>query len=279
MSESPTIDTLERQVRSGPIDGSTDEQQLGFSRDINPCPKSGRITFKQIGDLIGQEGDIDCDDEELMICREPPVTGDLGKNDKPLRKQSEAGNDPSDFYNACWGHNYDFIRGYPLGPNPVGRFCEMFSDPQPEGYGERGVQIKTYEDGGEYFRLYAYTSDKNWQGDFVEKATYLVSYVGRFAPNTKLTIYFEYNGDAGDWTNPTPSFSLRGWSDGWYQGETKEYISTGLRTNDRYWSVFEQEFTVDSVHRDIWIAFQQNTSTVKANYENLYVRNVQIWRS
>ena len=279
MTDSPTIDTLERQVRSGPISTPGGEPMLGAYREITPCPASGRITFKQLGDLRERSSGIDCDDSDLLVCRKPKATDELSLNKKTLRKQAEASNDPSDFYNACWGHNYDFIRGYDLPPNPIGSFMELFSDPQPEGYSERGVQVKTWDDGGEYFRLYAYTDDKNWQGDFVEKATYLSSYVGRFAPNTKLTIYFEYNGDAGDWQNPSPSFSLRGWSDGWYQGETKEYISTGLRTNDRYWSVFEQEFTVDSVHRDIWIAFQQNTSTVQANYENLYVRNVQIWRS
>jgi len=266
-------------MRAGPIDGSTDDQQLGFSREIEPCPKSGRINFKQIGELVGQKSGVDCDDAELLICRKPPVTEELGYNKKPIRKQAEASNDPSDFYSACWGHDYEFVRGYPLGPNPIGKFCEIFSDPQPEGYSERGVQVKTYDDGGEYFRLYAYTTDKDWQGNFLERATYLVSYVGRFKGNTKLTIYFEYNGDANSWENPSPSLAVRGWTDGWFKGDSKDYIDTNLRTRDRYWSVFEQEITVDAIHRDIWIAFQQNTSTVKPNYENLYVRNVQIWRS
>ena len=42
--------------------------------------------------------------------------------------------------------------------------------------------------------------EKNNSGDFVSRATYLVSYIGRVDRDApKLTVYFEYDADAPNW--------------------------------------------------------------------------------
>ena len=73
-------------------------------------------------------------------------------------------------------------------------------------------------------------------------------------------------------------FKLRGWSDGFFQGETKDYIDFKSRAQLK-WNVFKQDIVVDATHRDLWVAFQQNTSTAMSTYQNTYFRNFQIWRT
>ena len=56
----PTIDTLERQMR---------ETIVAFTRSLEPCPDSGRISFAQIADLKFDRNDVDCNDEPLLVTR------------------------------------------------------------------------------------------------------------------------------------------------------------------------------------------------------------------
>lgn len=282
IDEVPTIDTLERQIRA-PIVKPPEDPQLGFTRTLKPCPNSGRISFAQIADLKLDRTDVDCDDAPLLITRKMVETDEESEyNEKYYHVHPDPTNDPSDYYGAFWGHDYDFIRSEVAGPNPIGTWVEAFSVteeyPYPESFGERGVETKEDSDGNPYFRLYAYTTDKNPSGDYVTKATYLVTYIGRVEQGTKLTVYFEFDADAPSWRNEPMFFKLRGWSDGFFQGELKDYIDFTSRAH-RKWSVFKQDIVVDATHRDLWAAFQQNTSSRYASYENTYFRNFQIWRT
>ena len=282
MSESPTIDTLERQIRA-PIVKPDQDPQLGFTRTLKPCPNSGRISFAQIADLRLDRNDVDCDDAPLLVTRKMVETDDESEyNDKYYHVHPDPTNDPSDYYGAFWGHDYDFIRAEVAGPNPIGTWIEAFSVteeyPYPESFGERGVATWEDSEGNPYFRLYAYTADRNPDGSYVQKATYLMTYIGRVDKGTKLTVYFEYDADAASHYDQPMIFKLQGWSDGFFQGESKEYIDFTSRARSK-WNVFKQDIVVDATHRDLWAAFQQNTSRSRARWQSTYFRNFQIWRT
>lgn len=266
----PTIDTLERQMR---------ETNSAFTRSLKPCPDSGRISFAQIADLKLDRNDVDCNDEPLLVTRKMVETDEESEyNDAYYHVHPEPTNDPSDYYGAFWGHDYDFIRAEVAGVNPIGKWNEAFSLPYPEDFSERGVEVKTASDGKPYFRLYAYTEDRNSSGNFVQKATYLTSYIGRVEQGTRLTVYFEYDADCTAYWDTSTVFELRGYSDGFFGGEEKKYIERSFRQHQK-WNVFKQDIVVDAIHRDLFLAFQQNTCVSRASYQNTYFRNFQIWRT
>ena len=160
IDEMPTIDTLERQMRA-PIVKPNEDPQLGFTRTINPCPNSGRISFAQIADLRLDRDDVDCNDEPLLVTRKMVETDEESEyREKYYHVHPEPTNDPSDYYGAFWGHGYDFIRSEVAGPNPIGTWIEAFSEPYPNGFSDRGVQTKEDADGIKYFRLFAHTDEK-----------------------------------------------------------------------------------------------------------------------
>jgi hypothetical protein len=273
MAESaPTIDTLERQMR----------ETVGapFTRALEPCPNSGRISFAQIADLKIDRNDVDCNDERLLVTRKMVETDEESEyKGAYYHAHPEPANDPSDYYGAFWGHDYEFQRGENLPVNPIGRWNEAFSDPYPENFTQRGVEVGTSPDNGQpYFRMFAQTDEKLSNGDFKQLATYMTAYIGRVPAGTNLTVYFEYDAGAPNWYDTSTVFELRAWSEGFFQGAEKTYIKRSLR-NHGQWNAFKEDFTVDSVHKDLFVAFQKNTSSSRSAYQNHYFRNFQIWRT
>ena len=302
----PTIDWLEYQYKLDAKnraiidinDQYTDASQvIGEYRELTPCPRKGKISFKQIGDLRLKKKDIAMDDEDLLVCRRPVADG-VDDADNPKFRHEEPTNDPKDFYRALWGHGYDMYRARVLPMNPLHAWNEGFSAPYPldssqedYGFGRRGVQVLE-NDGGKYFRLYnsSYgeyvfvgwypnnTPAYDWR--YYVKATFAVCYIGRIEPGTRLEWCVDVYKSRGDWKSESGSFQIRGWSEGFFGGESIDYENIGFRSagNSSSWRCYSGEITVDERHNDLWLAFQQNGSDNTTQYQNLYFRNFQFWR-
>jgi hypothetical protein len=272
----PTFNTLERQMTARGSNRST-----GFSRELKACPESGRISFADIAGTRGERSNVNCDDEKFLITRKmidgmPPSEGNQiivpNKHYHP-----EPTDDPSDYYGAFFGHGHEFVRSEDPSVNEIGEWIEQFSGPYPSSFDDRGVEVLTNSDGEDYFRLYAYSDD--WNGsNYEEKATYLVSYIGKVEAGTKLRVYVEYDADCRDREDVSSVFSLRGWTDGYFQGESKDYIEREFRGYGR-WQCYVWQITVDSEHRDLWAAWQQNSLASRKVKQNTYFRKLQIWRT
>ena len=68
------------------ITGDYDDvsQVIGTYRELTPCPRSGRINFKQVGGLRLKTSEIEMDDEDLLVCRKPEATGELDENNNAI---------------------------------------------------------------------------------------------------------------------------------------------------------------------------------------------------
>lgn len=292
----PTLEWLHYQYQTAAklreridVDGYEDASEvIGEYRELEPCPKNGRISYKQIGGVRLKTKDIAMDDEDLLICRKVFATGELDDRDNPIFRHEPPTNEPSDFYSALWGHNYDVYRGKILPMNPLNAWNEGFSDPQPwenseedNGYGYRGIEVRE-DDDGEYFRLYNSSRPYYYQ-NFRVLATYAVAYIGRIPAGTRLEWAVEiFKREDGGWRASTASFQIRGWPEGYYTGsypdDMEEYHSQSVRQTSG-WQSFSGEFTVDERYNDIWLAFQINGSSATTSYQNIYFRNFQIWRA
>ena len=236
----PTIEWLEYQYKLDAknravidINGDYNDasEVIGEYRELTPCPRKGRISFKQIGDLRLKKEDISLDDEDLLICRRPVASGELDDRDQPIFRHEEPTFDPKDFYRALWGHGYDIYRARVLPMNPLDAWNEGFSKPHPldngrenNGYGYRGVQVRENDD-GQYFRLYNSSRSEyvfvGWYPDgrpaydyrYYVLATYATSYIGRLPAGTRLEWCVEIYKPRGDWKTESGSFQIRGYPD------------------------------------------------------------------
>lgn len=301
----PTIEWLEYQYKlyskNRAVIGIPDVEAtdvVGTFRELTPCPRSGKISFKQIGDIRLKTKDIFMNDEDLLVCRRPVANG-VDSNKEPKFEHEEPTNDPSDYYRALWGHGYDIYRGEVLPMNPLESWNEGFSPPYPTsssqedyGFSRRGVQVLE-NDSGEYFRLYnssygeyvflGYYGNGNpaWGWRYWVRATYAVCYIGRIEPGTRLEWCVDVYKPNGDWRTEGASFQIRGWSEGFFGGDSMDYENIGFRQagSSGDWRCYSGEITVDERFNDLWLAFQQNGSDNTTNYQNVYFRNFQFWRS
>lgn len=293
----PTLEWLHYQYQTAAklrdridVPGYEDASEvIGEYRELTPCPRDGRISFKQIGGIRLKTNDISMDDEDLLICRKPVPTGELDGRDNPIFRHEDPTNDPSDFYSALWGHNYDVYRGKILPMNPLNAWNEGFSDPQPWdnenedfGYGYRGIEVKENDD-GEYFRLFS-SSRPSYYNNWRVMATYAIAYIGRIPAGTRLEWSVEiFKREDGGWRSEAGSFQIRGWPEGYYSGsypdDMKEYHNQSIRNTYGDWLTYSGEITIDERYSDLWLAFQQNGSSSSSTYQNIYFRNFQFWRA
>lgn len=272
-------------------------QNIGFFREITPCPSSGKITFKQIGAIRQITSNIECDNEELLLARKPQPTGELDGWNNPIYALREPTNDPADYYSAYWGCSYDVIKGESLGPNPLGDWNEQFVDPQPpDDYqdiadgaggsaeaksGYRGVAsavldgtpcIEMTAASGGVYRFYAWQgSTPLYRWDWYPRTVYAISYISRAQAGDRLVFYFESRGTEGSYMR------IIGWRDGWMGNDEKEYASVSTRNSG--WKSEIVEIEVDPSYRDIAIAFYQSSSDDNSYFYKSYVRNVHCWRA
>jgi hypothetical protein len=257
-------------------------RSVGFFREIQPCPSSGRISFKQIGDLREYDGvPVEMDDDRLLNCRKPAPAGD------GAYYQPAATNDPSDYYNAVWGSEGVVNRGRELPMNPIGTWNENFPPPYPlDSWWEEGsFQYRGVTAKDQGFRIYCTSEARyEWTGEigpggggiykwrYYKKATNAVGYIGRFDAGTRLSMALEttsYSSVRGGW-------SVRGWTQGFFQGDQKIYnegsVSRGANTQT-------VDIEVDDAHKDIWIAFQQDSDDDSDTQQSFELNNFWIWRT
>lgn len=266
------------------------ERNVGYSRVINPCPRSGKITFKQIGDLREYKNQpIAMNDGRLLNCRKPAPAGN-GSYYQPA-----ATNDPSDFYNALWGSEGVVNRGRVLPMNPIGSWNENFPGTYPldSSSDDNSFNYRGANASGNGVRLYA-TSDKkyvylgadpnnpgygiyDWR--YYPRTVNAVNYVGRFDAGTRLSMAFTTRqfGAGEAWQQTMGYWAIRGWTQGFFNGSSREYVSGRVVRRTTYTHVVDIE--VDDAHKDIWIALQQDGDPDN-DYEQWFsVDNFWIWRT
>lgn len=277
-------------------------QQIGFFREITPCPRSGKITFQQIGAIRQITSNIACDNEELLLARKPNPTGELDGLNNPIYALKEPTNDPSDYYSAYWGCSYDVIKGESLGPTPLGDWNEQFLDPQPpdvydaSGWGSdaaardglREVTSKVDLEGNPYIKvssrsggIYRYAGSYpngtvRYEWFWYPRTAYAISYLSRVNAGDKLVFYFEWLSNNTQWYNEDCYMRIIGWRDGWMSNDEKEYAKK--TTGKTGWQSELIEIEVDESYRDIAIAFYQIGSDTEYE-ESCFFRNVHCWRA
>ena len=275
-------------------------QQIGFFREITPCPSSGKITFKQIGAIRQITKNIACDNEELLFARKPQPTGELDAYNNPIYALKEPTYDPSDYYSAFWGASYDVIKGESLGPNPLGDWNEHFEDPQPpddfekeaEGWGPdaqfknglRTVGVEPDEDGNDCLvvssasgGIYRFAGGQGYQWFWSPRVAYAISYLSRAEAGDKLVFYFEWKSGKNNPDDVGCYMRIIGWRDGWMGNDSKEYAY--VENSFAEWQSTIVEIEVDDSYRDIAIAFYQNGSIQTDRAQRCSFRNVHCWRA
>lgn len=268
----------------------TGNRSVGFSREIPPCPSSGRITFKQIGDLREYSNQpISMDDERLLNCRKPAPVGD-GSYYQP-----DPSNDPSDFYDAIWGSEGVVNRARELPMNPLGSWNENFpgtypldSDFEENSFNYRGMTAQ-----GLGFRAYAKSvaryefirPDPNNPGYGIYEWRYYpqtvnpVGYIGKFDAGTRLSMAFETASyiSGEKWQQTAGYWAVRGWTQGFFQGDSKTYTEGRIALRATNTQVIDIE--VDDAHKHIWIAFQQDGDSDNDTEQWFELNNFWIWRT
>jgi hypothetical protein len=278
-------------------------QQIGFFREITPCPSSGKITFKQIGAIRQITTNITCDNEELLLARKPQPTGELDSFNNPIYALREPTYDPSDYYSAYWGASYDVIKGDDLGPTPLGDWNEQFEDPQPPDdfkeaaenaggnaqyvNGSRSVgsvsngevpHIEVRSTSGGVYSFFGYQgTNVIYRWNYYPRTAYAISYLSRAKAGDRLVFYFEWKAGNSNWYDVGCSMRIIGWRDGWMGNDLKEYAS--IENSSNQWASEIVEIEVDPSYRDIAIAFYQ-TGSENGNYQQVCsFRNVHCWRA
>lgn len=215
------------------------DSKIGWSRDIKPVPKSGRVLFADIGNLTTVEHTgarhIDlADDKAQQMLNASDV--------KPI--------DPEDFRGAIWSWGKEIF----LAPN----------QPPPEPTGWIGAYINDFP-GSNSAAYYSasdgalccvadtrYPSSQNEWDKLNETA--LAYYVGRLPAGTKLRAEVkmlaknQYRYATGGFAN------VRGWRNGWFgDSEYHQYANFQSGPNSTEYVSRSEEFTVLAGWEDIWV--------------------------
>jgi hypothetical protein len=283
---------------------------IGGTRELTPCPKNGKITFKQIGAIREISEEINMDDEVLLPCRRPfPLKDEDGDavvdvKSNQVYKQREPTNDPADYYAALWGHNYKLTDGKTGIANDLDEFHpdydSTFPDTPPydgEGYldvgawsgGSQSVSISDEATDEPHFRVsassysvYTYIGYAgNGQGNYEWLPRVIDSqawaYIGKVPANQKLFVYFEWSCTKSQWYDEPATMEISAWREGYRQGDQKQYFTAS--TVSRKWTSELVEIEVDENFRDLWIGFKQLSSDQGSYGQSCYFRNINIWRA
>ena len=285
---------------------------IGGTRELTPCPKNGKITFKQIGAIREISSEINMDDEILLPCRRPfPLKdedGDAvvdGTSDKnQVYKQKDPANDPADYYAALWGHNYKLTDGDTDTANALDEFHPDFdkTTPSTPPYdGEEYLNVGAWKGGSQYvalsdeatdepyftvsassYSVYTYmgyagngTAYYEWVPRQIDSKAW--AYIGKVPANQKLFVYFEWNCSKASWYDEPATMEISAWREGYRQGNQKQYLTSSL--SNRGWRSELVEIEVDENFRDLWIGFKQESSTEGSYGQACYFRNINIWRA
>lgn len=285
---------------------------IGGTRELTPCPKNGKITFKQIGAIRDISEEINMDDEILLPCRRPfPLKGEDGdavvddtSDENQVYKQREPANDPADYYAALWGHNYKLTDGNTEVANPLDEFHPDFDrtfPDKPPYQGEGDNIYDAWRGGSQYvsisdettdephfavvassYEVYTYTGSAGngfgyyeWLPAQIDSQAW--AYIGKVPANQNLFVYFEWNCSKARWYDEPATMEISAWREGYRQGDQKQYFTSSIA--NRGWRSELVEIEVDENFRDLWIGFKQESSMEGSYSQACYFRNINIWRA
>lgn len=219
---------------------------VGWSKEIKPVPKSGKINFSDIGNLavLNHSGAMNIslrnDGLQQMIAEQ-------GK--EPI--------DPADFRGAIWCGGKEIVRGENLPPPNPNEWNFALENNFP---GSRSQANWDESEGA--MRLVADTRSGDNQLDWNKKnATVLVYYVGRFAAGTRIKAEVTLKNRNQEPYGEVIHAHVRGWENGWHNGIYHEYAD--FEKNPRYMDYEEKsaEFTVLSGYPDIWVTCEVESNS------------------
>lgn len=243
---------------------------IGWSADITPVPKTGRVRFSQIGNLANirhsGEKNIDLSQQKYqqMLGNDAPV--------KPI--------DPEAWRGVIWYMGKNINKGEELPP------------PNPDSWNEgfvnnwNGSLSSTVYDEPKN-ALFAQAQTPPNTGD-PRTFTALIYYVGKMPVDTKVKVSCEIAAQNEDRYSYPVYLHTRGWSDGWFSGDgienTEDYFEyLKFERNSAIdfgaFKPFEEEFTVKSGAQDIWVAFEVGSNDpyeTPNNFNMGWVRNLKI---
>ena len=283
---------------------------IGGTRELTPCPKNGKITFKQIGAIREISEEINMDDEVLLPCRRPfPLKDEDGNSvvdakNNQVYKQREPTNDPADYYAALWGHNYKLTDGNTEVANALDEFHPDFDRTFPEKppYQDGdNLYAEPWRGGSQYvaisdeatdephftvsassYEVYTYTGyagngtgNYEWLPKVIDSQAW--AYIGKVPADQKLFVYFEWNCANSSWYDEPATMEISAWREGYRQGDQKQYFTASIA--NRGWRSELVEIEVDENFRDLWIGFKQLSSSQGGYGQSCYFRNINIWRA
>jgi hypothetical protein len=238
-----TAKSFEKQLRS---------EYIGWSKEIKPVPKSGRVLFADIGNLTNSEHSgaeyIDLADDKAQQMLNT-------KGVKPI--------DPEDFRGAIWSWGRD-LSLEPNQPPPeptswIAAFINDFSGSRSQAY---------YDASTDALCLVADTRTPAGQYEWnVYNETAAAYYVGRIPAGTKLKAEVsmlpknDYRYGTGGVAN------IRGWSDGWFGNDDyHQYLNLRTpRAGDNEFVYRSGEFTVLKGWEDIWVTCEVLSNNCRYN--------------
>lgn len=254
------------EINTTTLDGRVDLQHVGTYYEVKPVPLSGKILFRDIGNLaaIGHTGAADVD------LNDPAILQMLGEKDpiKPI--------DPKDFRGAIWGAGTKVDWTDYIPPTPPDTWFAALLNSFP---GDNSSCV--YDAGQGAMRLQADVRDtvqSNWN-KFNEVAC--IYYVGRLPAGTKLKAQVAMKSANQDKYGRAIEANVRGWKDGWFGGDQSyhTYLSFSKNRSDNEYAEKSGTFTVIEPWQDIWVTCEvtsNNPRYAKGDQNIGYFRDYKI---
>jgi hypothetical protein len=248
------------------------DSMIGWSRDIKPVPKSGRIRFDDIGNLsvIEHAGAKNVGLEDMKFQQ---MLGNV-EIEKPIDILSWRG--------AIYAMGKPTKINSGVDQSPPDPDAWMMGIIQPFA-GSRSTADIDSEDNA--IRIVADTPDWNVQAT----STACVYYVGRLPVGTKLKVSVELTGRNQErWGQPIVC-SFRGWPAGWFGNQTGQgegvdynnYIQFSRRTSQGpgEWQSYDTQIEIVEGFEDLWVAVECRSNEAGRDEGKLnigYFRGIKI---
>lgn len=219
------------------------DSMIGWSRDVKPVPKEGKVRLDDIGNLsvIEHSGAVNVDLSgerfQQMIGNIEPV--------KPIGADAWRG--------ALYGMGIKFNEGNDQPPPEPDAWMVSYED-EPAT-----TLTKVNFDEGEQ-AIYMQTETNN----YISTRTRCIYYVGRLAEGTKLKCEVEIKAANTYWFGEPVSCKFLGWRNGWFSGNDYwEYkvFSRDNRDGANVWAKYEEEIEIRPEYQDFWIMCEARSNS------------------
>ena len=227
------------------------DSMIGWSRDIKPVPKKGRVLFSDIGNLTTVEHsgakyiDLADDKAQQMINT---------KDVKPI--------DPEDFRGAIWSWGRELILEPDQPPPEPTSWIAAYINDFP---GSRSRATYDADKDAIYLVADTRTPASQYEWD-VSNETAAAYYVGRLPAGTKLKVEVSMLPKNEERYSSGGKANVRGWSDGWFGNDDyHEYVTlySGQSSNSMEFRTQTAEFTVLRGWEDIWVTCQVRSNSAR----------------